>query len=55
MLVGNYKIAFQGTPEMAADKQAIIAYRESTHTILSVTKQTSACSQYIVNSIGEIW
>ena len=31
------KIAIQGTPQMAVDKEAIICYRESTRTILSVT------------------
>ena len=30
------KIAIQGTPQMAVDKEAISLYRESTHTILSV-------------------
>ena len=30
------KIAIQGTPQMAPDKE-LLAYRESTHTILSVS------------------
>ena len=36
-------IATQGTPHMAADKEAI-PYRESTHTILSVTCHYSNCN-----------
>ena len=38
------KIAINGTPQMAVDKEAIIAYRESTHTILSVTCPYTMCN-----------
>ena len=38
------KIAVHGAPQMAVDQEAILAYRESTHTILSVTCPYSMCN-----------
>ena len=39
------KVAIKGAPQMAVDKEAtVVAYRESTHTILSVTFPYYMCN-----------